>query len=259
MTQLCTFESFSTHYVKKMLSQVDFKKLSTDPCYANKIFFHYWAFERAGATKGFRVAAVKTIAETKCKCLNQQNYADVFQEFLNDKLNEKNNPFFDPPNINRFDVIQVINDITNGNLQNAFDKLALKGINHKIRSFFIRDVIYLSNKENIIRWDYSKALFAFPVDTWVRQVLSNESVQFDRQLFNGIKDKKYGDLEKKDRELATAAILDCFNNCVSPIKLNMGIWYFASQCVGDANRLKQVLDSGDQAVIYEASPFDDLP
>ncbi|MCL4511899.1 MAG: hypothetical protein M1470_12630 [Bacteroidetes bacterium] len=62
MTSLSTLEKFSHHYVTRMLSRVNRDRLVDDSYYAKRLFFHYWAFERAGAPKAFRVAAVKTVA-----------------------------------------------------------------------------------------------------------------------------------------------------------------------------------------------------
>lgn len=257
MTTLRTLESFSQHYVSKMLSRVSSDRLANDPYYATRVFFHYWAFERAGAPKAFRVAAVKTIAEINRNGLHQHSHAQVFRQFLSGNVNRMNNPFLDPC-LNDFDVTQVIEQVREGNLSHAFDMLALNGINHKIRSFFIRDIIQSFDEEGVIQGNCSNAIFAFPIDTWVRVVLSTRSVQFNRQLNCDAQRRDYGGLQSKDFKLASAAILACFDQRVSPIKLNMGIWYFASQCVGDGTRLRQVLTNGDQAVVQEASPFVDL-
>ncbi|MCL4511900.1 MAG: hypothetical protein M1470_12635 [Bacteroidetes bacterium] len=158
--------------------------------------------------------------------------------------------------MNTFDVSGAIQNVDQGRLKDTFDKLALNGVNHKIRSFFIRDIIYLLGKEDMVRDNCSNALFAFPVDTWVRTVLS--TINFNRRLTCDARRADYGTIQKDDFKLASAAIQACYDQQVSPIKLNMGIWYFSSQCVGDMRRLKRVLRNGDDAVIQEASPFDDL-
>ena len=108
------------------------------------MFFYYWAFERAGAPQGFKIAAVKTIEHIKKD--KSATPSDIFKMYFHGKLNIKNNPLLDT-NIQKFDIIPVINEIKKGKLYNAFNMINLNGINHKIKSFFIRDIFYLIGDE----------------------------------------------------------------------------------------------------------------
>lgn len=247
---LKTFESFSELYIKHHLSKVNINNIYNSD-YMNKMFFYYWAFERAGAPQGFKIAAVKTIEHIK---KSKRTPSDIFKMYFNGKLNIKNNPLLDK-NIRKFDIIPVINEIKIGNLYNAFNMINLNGINHKIKSFFIRDIFYLIGDENLLNNDVENSLYAFPIDIWVRETL-NRIIKINSSI--SIKRKNYGNINKSDFELAFSTISKCHEEGISSLKLNMGIWYYASTFVADLKRLDYLIKSGKKAIIDETKVIIEL-
>jgi hypothetical protein len=218
----------------------------------NKMFFYYWAFERAGAPQGFKIAAVKTIEHIKKD--KSATPSDIFKMYFHGKLNIKNNPLLDT-NIQKFDIIPVINEIKKGKLYNAFNMINLNGINHKIKSFFIRDIFYLIGDENLLNNDVENSLYAFPIDIWVRETL-NRIIKINSSI--SIKRKNYGNINKSDFELAFSTISKCHEEGISSLKLNMGIWYYASTFVADLERLDYLIKSGKKGIIDETKVIIEL-
>lgn len=253
MITLLNFEKFHKYYVTRTLARINSKKLLEDPNYANRIFFYYWAFERAGAPKAFKIAAVKTISDYN---ISGGSCKSIFRRYLDKKnLNVKNNPFLDP-SIKKFDASAIIINIKDGKLKEAFENLSMPGINHKIKTFFIRDIIYLLEIEKDICTNCEDLLYTFPVDIWVEKTLPY--LRQNSKPLSATLRKNYGNLTRINFELASATIKDCLQARISPLRLNMGIWYFASQFVGNVRRLEVVLKNGDKAVNAEALPFADL-
>ncbi len=246
MNYLRTFESYFKYYTEKNLSSVN-KELLFDTAYMERMFFYYWAFERAGASKGFKIVAVKMLEDIR----NDTNIRlyPAFKKYYSGKPNQKNNPLLDD-RIKQFDIINIISQINEGNVEGAFNGLNLNGINHKIRSFFIRDIIYLLDKEDLIKNNIEKTLYAFPLDVWVRTVLS---CSLPITSHENIQRRKYGNMSQKDLNLACCAIEECYKQNLSPLKLNMGIWYYCSTFVADMGRLKRLLELGEEELRNEAN------
>jgi hypothetical protein len=212
-----------------------------------KMFFYNWAFERAGASKGFKVVAVKMFEDMKNN--NTIDLNKTFEMYYGGKVNKKNNPLLDE-RIKQFDIKNVINHINKGDVEEAFNTLNLNGINHKIRSFFIRDILYLLDKEELIKNNIEKTLYAFPLDVWVRTVLSSS---LKTTNYENIQRRKYGNISQKDLNLACCAIEECYKQNLSPLKLNMGIWYYCSTFVADMGRLKRLLELSEEELRSEAN------
>lgn len=255
MSILKTLSSFSGYYIKNNLSKIDPVRFQRNENYAQKMFFHYWAFERANAPRGFRVAAVKVVEALRSPYRAKLN--SILKEYFHGKDNKKNNPLLDE-RLKEFNVKKIVSKIKDGEIEGAFNELALNGINHKIRSFFIRDCLFILDKEDIANNNIEKCLFAFPIDIWVEKTLECLFDKYPSMRHKEISRKKYGNLGLKKFNLAATAIKQCYKEKLSPLRLNMGIWYYCANFVADEQRLKYLLKDGDKAVRDEAKPFKDL-
>jgi hypothetical protein len=228
------FSSIGYKYVDNILSIVDIERLKQDKVYANKMFLFYWAFERQGAPLGYKIAAIKTLETAK-----DGNYSKEFLEYYKGKPNKRNNPIFDE-RLKNLNITRIINEIGHKKFEKVFNALSLNGIGHKIRAFFIRDIVYLLKIEEKNKLSLSEYIFMNPIDIWVR--LTVEYLNLTTPTDMSLKPNKYH-LEKKDFDVATALISTCLENNASPLLTNMGIWYYASHFIADNTRLKILLES----------------
>jgi len=198
------FELIAEKYIDLHLSKVDFPKMQNDEDYSKKIFFYKWAFERNNAPHGYKVAAIKSLTKIP-KNSDPNKYKEIFNLYYEGSKNEKNNPFYDH-RINDLNIQQCIENINNKEFSKAFDNIALNGISHKIRSFFIRDMVYLLKLEKkggqLPTEDY---LYMFPTDIWVEK--TGEFLNFKEIDCKKIKCNKYK-LNPKSRLKTAASIIN---------------------------------------------------
>ena len=229
------FENIGHRYVNNILTVTNLDELRKDPNYAKKMFLYYWAYERQGAPLGYKIAAIKTLETVK-----NEEYSNEFYKYYKGKKNKINNPILDK-RISKLNILDIIKKIEHGNFEEAFNDLKLNGIGHKIRAFFIRDIVYLLinedllDKSTIVFPDY---LFMNPIDIWVR--LTVEYLELKKTEDISVKKNKY-DMDSKDFNVAVALTSECLEYGISPLLTNMGMWYYASQFVADKGRLEKLL------------------
>ena len=114
----------------RVLGHVDAQRLAVDQHYGLKLFFFTWAFERAGAPRAYRIAAVKAVSSLKSF---QGELPKLFKKFCRGKDNRGRNPVLDP-GIAELDVRGIMQMVRQGALGEAFQKLKLEGMGHKIET-----------------------------------------------------------------------------------------------------------------------------
>jgi hypothetical protein len=233
------FETISSRHIELNLDHIDVNALKTDKHYALKVFLSAYAFARAGAPFGYTVAAIKAAESRERKPESGSSLWPIFKDFYGGKLNINANPCSDP-SLSRANFSEIVKTISEGDLPKAFRELAFRGVKHKIRTLFIRDIAYLTNFDTSqYSKDKSRYLFAQPVDTWVRQTAQmivdthiKSPIDFDTSYY----------LNRVDFRLGACLVSLCLDSDISPLKTNMGIWYFCSRVVGDATRLRKLLE-----------------
>ena len=258
LAEIAKFFSLIGHkYIKNYLSIIDLLKLRTDSIFGLKLFFFYWAYERQGAANGYKIAAIKAVTSGYPK-----NIPEEFKKYYKGKKNENRNPALDPK-INELDIPWIISLIEDLQFSMAFKKLKLKGLAHKIRAFFLRDITYLLQvDENKIKFnDY---IYLVPIDVWVRNTVS--ALDLDN-LIDISKENQYKwsdfDFTQEDDYLTALRLIKFAQvSNVSPLLINMGIWYFCSRCVADNKRLVEILKDKDVKILQKEmsliSPFDEV-
>lgn len=147
------------------------------------------------------------------------------------------NPCYDPK-ISKLNFSSIASMISNGDFSNAFSQLQLRGIGHKIRSLFIRDIAYLTKADRSRSLDIKQFLYAQPIDIWVRKTI--DLLDSETTIAEVPFDKCYL-LNRDDFGRALKLTSMCIGSGTSPLRVNMGIWYFCSQVVADATRLQSLL------------------
>jgi hypothetical protein len=228
------FADCGARYRVAYLAGLDAARLREDQDYGVKHLLFRWAFERAGAPRSFRVAAVKAISSAG---QNRSKIPHQFARFCTGKTNPKLNPVIDP-RIAELDVRSVVRDVERGAVEEAFRRLELKGLGHKLRAFFLRDLVCIFDVEALLGGKLEHHVWCQPIDIWVRSAaehLASSSIPNP-----SIHPKTYG-LNRRDLQTATTVIQGSFSAAVSPISVNQGIWYFASNVVADTGRLTELL------------------
>ena len=225
-------------YVHAYLSRIDVRRLAIDRTYGLKLFLFVWAYERNGAPRAYRIAAVKAVSSLNGSV---RHLADRFEKFRAKKLNPKANPALDP-RIGAIDIPAVVRLVRTGALEEAFSKLAIRGVGHKLRAFFLRDLVTLLKSESNLDRNPQTYLWCQPIDVWVRVAAE--------ELCHGIVDPaprgwgRFG-LSRADRVAAWGLVQLALDARVSPLRVNQGIWYFSSNVVADEPRLRSLLRRGD--------------
>lgn len=241
------FEGLAERYRSTFApAQMQLSRLRSDPGYGLKSFLYHFAFERAGAPRGYRVAAAKAV-ELAYRDGSPGSIPQRFREFYGGKPNKKLNPCLDP-RIGAIDMRTVVHRVTVGDLRGAFDLLDLRGIGHKLRSFFLRDLVSILGVEEDCGTEPCNLLYCQPVDTWVRQtaesLLSDVAADWPKNL----RLSSYR-LSRRDARTGLKVIRASVDAGVSSLHVNQGMWYFASQIVADARRLRQLLETRDAALL----------
>ena len=228
------FENIGNQYIKNTLSVIDINKMQNDKDYAIKMFFYYWAFERKDAPNGYKISAIKALTSD-----SNENLTEKFEKYFKGKRNKKNNPFYSN-NIDNIDICKTILEIKNLNFDEAFKSIKLNGLGHKIRSFFIRDIVCLLKLEALNDFETQQYLFMIPIDIWVRYTI--DFLSFNEPYITDIYRKDYG-ISKNDFLTSIKLITECKKYKVSPLKVNMGIWYYCSNIIADKERLKEIIET----------------
>ena len=260
LIEIIKFLSLVGHkYVKNNLSIIDLFKLRTDPIFGLKLFFFYWAYERQGASTGYKIAAIKAVSTGF-----PNNIPNEFKKYYKGKSNKKRNPALDS-RINELNIPSIISLVEKLDFNTAFDRLNLKGLAHKIRAFFLRDITYLLGieKEKISFKDY---IYLMPIDVWVRDTISGlnlkDSIDISKENQNQYKWSDFDFTTKDDYLMALLLIKSSQLADVCPLLTNMGIWYFCSKCISDNGRLTEILEKKDVKILQEEisliSPFDEV-
>ncbi len=233
------FEKIGSKYIGNILSIVDFEKMKKDNDYAKQIFLFYWAYERQGAPGGYKIAAIKSISSCKNVALKKE-----FYKYYKGKPNISNNPILDKRFL-ELDIKKIIKCVNNCEFEKAFDALKLNGLGHKIRSFFLRDIAFLAkiDEKSLVLKDY---LYLCPVDIWIRLTIDTMNIEDNETNINK---SNYHFSSTKDFNIAIRLIFTCLQNKVSPILVNMGIWYFCSRCIGNSERLIELIQNNNIKVL----------
>src|SRR5260221_3463520 len=94
VTILSFFAEVGERHIASYLtgSSLDYSRLRSDPVYGMQAFLSGWAYERSGATRNLRIAAVKAV-HFAGQDLNR--IGDVYRQILHGKPNARNNPALD--------------------------------------------------------------------------------------------------------------------------------------------------------------------
>lgn len=237
------FARCGDRYVDAYLSCIDKHRLAVDRQYGLKLFLFIWAFERAGAPRAYRVAAVKAVSSLGG---SRDNLAALFGKFCAGKHNPSNNPVVDA-RISNLDIPQIVKLVRAGALHQAFAKLELKGVGHKLRAFFLRDLVTLLNVESTLHGDPGVYLWCQPIDVWVRMAVTELCRTGTIPRVRG-QSRRYK-LSPDDLAAAQGIVQLSIEAGVSPLRVNQGIWYFSANVVADEARLRSLLRSGDAQLL----------
>ena len=210
MTQVFKFfEEMGGEYQANILCQVrdNLPRMNQDNYFALQMFLFYWAYERAGASQGYKIAAVKAV-----KLYQEMNggpiedFIEYYKEFYPDPSdselrahneaknrskrregkeeieltepwdiwNKNCNPCFSSGIVN-LDISQILSQLQQDldALDDIFQSINLNGIGPKIKSFFFRDIVYLllgmGNLFDLLERAPCNYLFLMPIDIWVRK------------------------------------------------------------------------------------------
>ncbi len=228
-------------YSQAYLSHLDAQRLRSDRYYGLRAFLFTWAFERAGAPGGFRIAAVKAVSlieeqQGDLECLSQS-----FSALFSGKPNARNNPVLDP-RIAQCNVPSIMALVEQGRVREAFSSISLHGIGHKIKAFFLRDLVTITESEAKMTAGPESYLYCQPIDVWVRAVVGALCLQ-DVPIPDGFQIA----LSRADIN-ASLRLTDLAQQAhVSPLRVNQGIWYFCSNAVADMGRLRALFKNPDVA------------
>ncbi len=229
------FARCGDRYVKAYLGHIDVDRLATDKDYGLKLLLFGWAFERSGAPRAYRIAAVKAVSSI---ARSHQELGKVFGEFCQSKIWKKGNIPVVDQRIDHLDVREIIQQVKEGALSDAFRKLELKGMGHKLKSFFLRDLVTLFHAEPKLANNRNAYLWCQPIDVWVR--LAAQALESDEpDLVRG--DRKKYQLNGDDLKTARKIVDLSIHAGVSPLKVNQGIWYFSANAVADEKRLQKLI------------------
>ena len=238
-------------FVNAYWSKIDAERLTKDADYGLKVLLFNNAYARDGAPKAYPIAAVKAVSSRKDSRKTIRELFIMFRsakvkdlsegakkEHPSDGWNKSNNPVFSPK-IDKLDVPSITKLVREGNLVEAFDKLELQGMGHKIRALFLWDLVILYKVEEKLKLNPEQYRYCQPIDVWVRIVV--EALCGKRAVSDS---KKYR-LSPNDLGAVDNINELCRVAGVSPLKVNAGIWYFSANVVQDRKRLKELIQSGD--------------
>ena len=233
------FARCADRYREAYLSHIHCQRLVGDAKYGLKLFLFTWAFERAGAPKAYRIAAVKAVSAMSG---SPRALSELFEDYCRGKLNPNLNPALDP-RLAKLDIPAIVDRVRTGALPDAFRALTLTGVGHKLRAFFLRDLVTLFKAESSLRREKEAHLWCQPIDVWVRTAAS--VLGRTRTLERPVRGSRtHPALSTADLAAARAIVELSLDRGVSPLAVNQGIWYFSSNVVADQRRLRELLDGG---------------
>ena len=238
------FAELGLAYRTAYLGHYDAARLRNDPLYGLCAFLFTWAFERADAPRGYRIAAVKAVRDAASSGfpLKTEKLQESFAKFYQGKVNPKNNPLL-APTLAELDIPSLISDLEAIKIERAYAiLLRVGGIGPKISTFFLRDVISILHCESKVVLCPETYLWFQPVDIWIRVAadLLARKHSFDPTPPHGPEK-----LKRDDLAAAWNIICMCQEAEVSPISVNQGLWYFCSNCVADSKRLEYLLSTDE--------------
>lgn len=245
------FADMGDIYVAHYLSpnRVDVDRMLRDSLYGLTCFLYNWAYERSGASKGYRIAAVKAVAAA---WPDLGRVPDIYEELYHGKLNRQNNPALDP-RLAVLSIPEIMHLVQYGEMAGAFDRLSVRGVGPKIRAFFLRDLVTMMRVEPILEAMSGGALYyCQPVDVWVKWTL--EALDLSGSVKRAPESKAFE--EREHYELASHLIAAAHEIGASPLRINQGIWMFASNVVADQFRLQALVRQGAPALEQELALID---
>lgn len=248
---LIKFEEKSKFYVEILKKRIDSNKFESDLKYAKWMFIYHWALERQGSPYGYKITALKSLYNESFKSQFKELYG-IANNIPDDisGLNVKINPFLNKHSdiiecncIYCLNILDIIDEIKNGNIEGAYQKININGLGSKIKRFFIRDLIYLYNPDIELKInDYE---FLMPIDSWLYAFRLNLNAEDNRRYYlmpySKDKNKIYSLNDKKSDESAKFLMEKCLKFSVSPIKLNMGVWAYCARVIGSKQRLERLI------------------
>ncbi|MEX0717591.1 MAG: hypothetical protein WD066_13445 [Planctomycetaceae bacterium] len=180
-------------------------------------FLHGFAFAKSGAPRGFPIAAVKALRTLQQAGEDLSGLKEGFMRLYptdpEGKWNERNNCMFDPL-LPDFDVPHVVELVEQGNIQAAYVSISLRGIGHKVKSLFLRELVLMTGSESKFRDAPESYLYCQPIDVWLRVAVD---VLFpDRPPGPSVEKIE---LDKKDRARAWILTERALKAGVSPLKV----------------------------------------
>lgn len=231
-------ESLSSNYLE-LLSTFEIERFLKDRKYSIVQFFDKWGLERSGNTKMIKLADIKFLSLYLNEFENEQfrkSFIKKYKEIAGtEKLNEKVNPLMDE-SILSFNPQKTVEFVKEGKIKDAFNSIQLKGLGHKIKSFFLRDMTLLYSEKN--DFTIEELLYLFPIDIWIKEFLKGLEIE---KMENYPTEKRYDNLSKEDRELGFDFINYCKRNNLDIRKLDAGIWFYCARVVGSKERLQYLL------------------
>ena len=103
----------------------------------------------------------------------------------------------------------------------------INGIADKIASIILRDIVVL--EKIVLKKDIEQRVYVQPIDIWIRRYCN---------ILGGISAKMNW------KKYAEFIVNKSFEHNAIPEKVNMGMWYFASQIVGSYYKLLDILNRG---------------
>jgi hypothetical protein len=238
------FAGCGDRYVRAYLTHVDPERLATDSRYGLKLLFYSWAFERAGAPRAYRIAAVKAVSSLD----RPGELPALFRHFCRGKLNPKLNPLLDR-RAGTLEIPRVVRLVAAGDVGGAFAMLRLRGLGHKLRAFFLRDLVTVLKAEPQLHGSPEAYLWCQPIDVWVR--MAAKAMCGPTHIGRAAVRPHEYQLSKPDLQVADSIVRLSLDARVSPLKVNQGLWYFCSNVVADQTRVRLLLSSGDPRVLED--------
>jgi len=251
-------EKVSPIYQNYFLSREIFREQFENGYKALVCFLRSYAYERQGAAKAYSKISVKCVSNRYQKGDNwsvptKDDTKDLWEDYKNIaksdfnlldkktgkvKLNETHNPMNEDKGVidelasnSIFNIAVHIRDlISSGDTTEAYDFIKeIRGIGEKISSFYLRDIVYLSDldEDNI-----SDLHLLQPIDTWLEQTLEI--------LFNSNVPKNLQEKQKLIVDL-------CKESEVSSVFFNQGAWVLGSQIAGEFETFKKALTDYNSA------------
>jgi len=136
--------------------------------------------------------------------------------------------------------------LKSGNIKKAKDEIAeINGISDKIASFFLRDVAVLFEKElELNNVGSGERKYLQPIDIWVRRCC-NYLYKLENKASN--RRVKISDYQ----HYVVEQCMDDGKYIINPEKVNMGMWLFSSQIVGNHYQLSKIFEENEESKIVK--------